>query len=90
MYELRIRNRCTFGRTTIQGDTIQEIKNKLKELYIDTCGTVKLYEVKEIPIDSDWYERINRSKVTFKEEIYSKLLYEESCISKKHCVERKK
>ena len=66
MYELRIRNRCTFGRTTIQRDTIQEIKNKLKELYIDTCGTVKLYEVKEIPIDSDWYERINRSKEILK------------------------
>lgn len=88
MYELRIRNRSTLGCSTISADTIQQIRDKLKKYYIDRGSKVRLYEVKEIPINTDWYDIIDRSKVKIKEDIYDKLLYETACILKSNTERR--
>ena len=86
MYEAQIRNQYTFGNTTIRRNTLQEIKDELKKRYIDICATVKVYEMKEVPINSDWYEIFDSSKMEMKEEYYNKSLYNEACIYKDQVV----
>ena len=84
MYEARITNKYNFGHKTLYGDSLNEIKEKLKDYLIDTGATVKVYETKEVQIDSSWYERWDSSRYDYNESWGSKLLYEDACISRFH------
>ena len=78
-YELRIRNPYNYGHTTIYGDSIQEIKNKLNDLLVDDCATIKLYETKELPMID--YEKYDFRKHVL-DNISSKYLYDNACVYK--------
>lgn len=82
MYELQINNSFSYGHSTISGDSIDEIKNKLKDLYIEKEATVKLYEKKEIPISSEWYETFDHIKHPIRQGYDHSFLYEHAYIFK--------
>lgn len=80
MYELRIRNRHTYGHETFYSDNIPELKRKASSLIID--GEIELVEVKKI--NADWLKDITRYNPRKHKlsDIQSRLLYHNACVKK--------
>lgn len=90
MYEMRIKDKYTFGNSTYTTKTLNELHAILKSLIISNEAEIKIYEVKEI--NKSWINECERySPVNYDLTVSEdRELYYAACIQKSNLKEKNK